>query len=436
MRTKTYTCSDDNDININLETNQIPNTIRACVNNLKQDIGWKVPHRSTVGVQIHKGTLTQGFYPTFSQEHAMPKFVDDMFDANIRRKTSLLRSMCFEHNNEIKAINPLWAGDYDVTSCPLGLACGCDTHVQEVRFVDVRCATKSGQECRDNFPEFDDILQNRIPEYCLRRGEMQEPVVMLQNGALRATEIPLCSMDSNTSKYTAACGALDGTLFGGLNGWRGQTADDLHSNSQTPDIYMPGLYNSSNSIFRRTKFTPSMLPVLQVFESDIGGHALHFKLQSNSFRGDDLYLESVLLETRPSESKNSATEKNWLQNLEFKWQWQHARLFEVWPELDTNPAPRMSWQCPLQWISAYSDRSKTFAARVPNAYRNRMRFKHITGANEFAHPTVQSIAKMQNLIPAYYKADHIMVARNKDTVDRQHGRNCVCIYQHYRRYRR
>ena len=414
MRAKTYACADNNDINVNLETNLLPRRIRSCIDSMKEEIGWEVPHGETVGVGVHKSTFTGGFYPTFSQEHTTPKFVDDMFNKNIIDKTSLVRSMCFEQNDEVRIINPLWAGDYDVTSCPLGLGCGCDTHMGELRFVDVRCAIKPGQECKDSFPVFDDMLQNKIPMHCLSRGESQQPVVMVQDGSMWADEVALCRRDMESESYTNGCRALDNTLFGGLNGWKGETVGDLHVNSQVPEIYVPGLYSTSNSIFRRTKFTPSTLPVLQVLDSDIGGHAFHFKLQRNSFESDELHLECVLLATTP-ERKKSQTQKNWLQNLESKWKWQHDRLQEAWPEVPQDPSKRPSWKCPLQWISAYSDSSKTFAARVPNAYRNRVRFKHITGEHAFAHPTVQSISKMQKLLPAYYKADHIMVAIDKES---------------------
>lgn len=427
MRAKTYACGDNNDINVYVETNLLPSKIRTCVNDMKEDIGWKVPHGDTVRVGVHKDTFTGGFYPIFSQEHTTPKFVDDMFNENIKRKTSLTRSMCFEQNDEVRIMNPLWAGDYDVTSCPLGLGCGCDTHMGELRFVDVRCATKPGQECKDSFPEFDDMLQNKLPMHCLSRGRSQQPVVMIQDGSL-LNEISLCARNSieymQSETYMNGCGAQDATLFGGLNGWKGETVKDLHENFETPEIYMPGLYNSSNSIFRRTKFTPSTLPVLQVLDSDIGGHAFHFKLQKSSFQGDELHLECVLLATTPRRKK-SQTEKNWLQNLESKWKWQHDRLQETWPEVPNDPSKRPSWKCPLQWISAYSDSRKTFAARVPNAYRNRVRFKHITGEHAFAHPTVQSISKMQNLLPAYYKADHIMVATNKENIRKSEQLNEV-----------
>ena len=412
MKSKTYECKDDKTIQVHVESNSIPPTIRECVKQMRESIGWQVPHQKTFQVHVQKSTLTQGFYPTFSQEHTNKGFVDQLFDENLKEKTSLSLSVCFQLGEEIRSINPLWSGNYDVTSCPSGLSCGCDTLLRESRFVDIRCEEEGENECKDRFPVFNNILQTKIPPHCLDLGRTKQPVVMIQDGSLYSSETPLCRKTPSNTVYQQECSAEKFTIYGALHGWQGKRVENLHDPVSEPEVEEPGLFHTSNSIFRRNKFTPQTLPVLRVLKTDIGGHALHFQLKPIGRSGHEMHLEAVLLQSNP-QRKTLSIEKNWLQNIESKWQWQHARLEEVWPRPSVFNAP--SWKCPLQRIAAYSDSSKTFATRTPNALRNQVRFKHITNQHEYAHPTVQSASKLTNLVSAYYKADHIICAMDKES---------------------
>ncbi len=62
------------------------------------------------------------------------------------------------------------------------------------------------------------------------------------------------------------------------------------------------------------------------------------------------------------------------------------------------------WTCPLQWLSTYGDNHTLYAARSPNAVRNRARFEHLTGDSFFAHATVASALKVAQH-PARFMSD-------------------------------
>ncbi len=73
------------------------------------------------------------------------------------------------------------------------------------------------------------------------------------------------------------------------------------------------------------------------------------------------------------------------------WRTQHLRFLAR-----SIPATQEStrWTCPLQWLSMYADNRTLYAARTPNANRNRARFEHLTGDSYFTHVTVSSALKV------------------------------------------
>ena len=406
MREKTYPCAESNTFNLQLETNDVPQELRACVDELERDIAWRVPRGATLQLRPGAAALIVGFFPTFSPavepgEH----FLDHMLDKEWIRRSSVDRAVCFRRDDgTVVPLNPLWAGDYDVTSCPTG-SCGCDTYVidGEGRTVDTRCTV----ECNSSFPEFYRLLHARMPEQCMTLGFERTPVV-LKRGTLLDQYTPLCDLGDDLADFQTGCDA--GDAFGTLHGWTGETLSDLYTHTTPPERNEGGLFSASNSIFRRRAFTPTSLPTLALSPSDIGGSALHFALERHVALGDVLMLKCAMLQSSPTE-ECTPSESRWLTNIEDNWRWQHNRLQEAWPE----PSARPTWSCPLQWISAYSGTHKehVFAARTPARTRNRVRFAFLTGASYYAHPTVQSVSTMSHLRPARFKADHLMCSATR-----------------------
>jgi hypothetical protein len=91
----------------------------------------------------------------------------------------------------------------------------------------------------------------------------------------------------------------------------------------------------------------------------------------------------------------------WLSQTRDAWRTQHLRFLAR-----SVPVAQEStrWTCPLQWLSTYADNRTLYAARTPNAYRNRARFQHLTGDSYFAHVTVSSASKVAQH-PARFMSD-------------------------------
>jgi hypothetical protein len=91
----------------------------------------------------------------------------------------------------------------------------------------------------------------------------------------------------------------------------------------------------------------------------------------------------------------------WLSQAREAWRVQHLRFLAR-----SVPAAQETthWTCPLQWLSTYADNRTLYAARSPNAYRNRARFEHVTGDSYFAHVTVSSALKVAQH-PARFMSD-------------------------------
>lgn len=406
MREKTYPCGDLDNFRLELETNDIPSQLRACARELKRPIAWRVPQDTILQVRPGAEPLLAGFFLAFTPAPNAPSFLDYMLDENWKLHTSMDRAVCFQkEDGSVTPLNPLWAGDYDTTSCPEG-ACGCDTYIEpgEGRIVDTRC----GGDCNSSFPAFHRLMQDKMPQECLALGLEQTPVV-LRRGSLLASYTPLCDLVNDMDAFAVGCEIRDS--FGAFSGWTGQPASSLYTKGPRPTPMSGGLFSASNSIFRSRSFTPATLPVLRLLASDIGGSALHFALEQDATLGQTLQLACAMLKSSP-ESKCTAGERLWLANVEESWLWQHNRLYNTWP---TPPPGLAPWTCPLQWLSAYSGtaRQHDFAAQVPNRERNRVRFAHVTGTSHFAHPTVQSVSTLAHLRPARYKADHLMCAETR-----------------------
>ena len=410
MREKTYPCGNTDNFRLDLETNAVPSHLRACVRELKRPIAWRVPPETLLQLRPGAGALLGGFFVAFTPASEHQSFLDNMLDEDWKLRSSMERAVCFRrHDGSVTAINPLWAGDYDATSCPGG-ACGCDSRVEagEGRVVDTRCATGLDSDCNSSFPAFHRLLHDDMPAECLALGRENSPVV-LRRGSLLALYTPLCDLASDIDGFKRSC--EHGQGFGALAGWTGAPASSLYAQGPVPEAMPGGLFGGSNSIFRGRAFVPSTLPVLRLLPSDIGGSALHFALEQHVSLGHVLVLQCAMLRSSPA-AKCTPGERRWLADVEDRWLWQHNRLEDAWPA-PTNPvAP---WTCPLQWLSAYSGtaRAHAFVARVPNRERNRVRFAHISGASHFAHPTVQSVSTLAHLRPARYKADHLMCAETR-----------------------
>jgi len=404
MAEKDFTCRDGEEIDSS-ETNEAHKRLRSCVESLIEDIGWKVDER--VKLEVSKSLLTSSFFPSFS-EPISETYLSDLTSPEISEKAPAKYRMCFKdmRDGSYQIMNPLWAGNYDVTSCPGGVACGCDTRLQNdwsggnTRVVDTRCGSQQSQ-CENQFPRFYRMLYEQTPEHCADLGRTVTAVGMRREGSLSDSEIPLCRRTVSSSECSGR--------FGSLHGHQGTAVSDLYSATRDELIHQEGLFKTSNSIFRRRhtdRFTPSLV-TMGILKSDIGGHALEFGIESDgNMHLDCVHLGSNHTKCGDNENNFIPGTHNWLSGIENAWSWRQSSYKREWdPDMERDLA--VSWKCPLQWWSSYSNHSKPYAVRTPMVRRNRVRFQHITGSKyRDVHPVVQSLMTLPNLHPARFMADN------------------------------
>lgn len=407
MSEKNFACQDGGDLSLG-ETNQLHQKLRECVEDLSIDIGWEVDHR--LRLNVSSTVLLNDFYPSFS-EPITETFLEALTSKSISENADMRYRMCYkdQRNNGYTVMNPLWTGDYDVTSCPFGLACGCDTRLEHnwegdnTRVVDTRCGNTLN--CESHFPRFYKMLYEDTPEHCQTLGQTLQAVGMRREGSLRDSETPLCRKTISFSADDECNGR-----FGSLHGHQGATVRDLYLANAFDGNRQIGLFDISNSIFRRRntdRFTLS-LNAMRVKASDIGGHGLEFGIGSDG----NLHLDCVhLREDHAACAKDSSNEflpgtHDWLSRIEDSWGWRQRAYETAWSP-DVTAGASVSWKCPLKWWTAFSSSEKPFSVRTPFVQRNRLRFQHITGANySNVHPVVSSIVRLPNLQPARFVADN------------------------------
>lgn len=404
MAEKDFTCSDGDEMETS-ETNQAHKRLRDCVQDLKEEIGWKVDRR--VKLEVKKSLLTGSFYPSFS-EPVSDTFLDELTSKSVSENAPAQYRMCYRdmRTGGYNLLNPLWSGNYDISSCPDGLSCGCDTRLEKdwsggnTRVVDTRCGTPA-EQCREQFPRFYQMLYEQTPEHCIDLGRSVTAVGMRREGSLPDNETPLCRKTRGDTECTGR--------FGSLHGHQGEPVVDVHARPSTVPVLQRGLFSTSNSIFRRQhtdRFTPNVV-AMGVLNSDIGGHGLEFGVDSDG----SMHLDCIHLGTGHTECGDSNNQflpgaHNWLTGIENSWSWQHSSYENDW-DPDMERSLSVSWKCPLQWWSAYSNASKSYSVRTPLVRRNRIRFQHITGrAYRNVHPVVQSLIHLPNLRPARFMSDN------------------------------
>tara|TARA_B100001540_G_scaffold284144_1_gene276205 strand:- start:10377 stop:28151 length:17775 start_codon:yes stop_codon:yes gene_type:complete len=373
--------------------------MRQCVSDLKVDIGWQMQSNDRLRLRVKPDVLMHGFFPSFSTTTSS-KFLDDLTSDTITDDPR--ERICFTdlRTGNVHTLSPLWSGDYGVTACgaegPASSvphpACGCNTRINEAnppqRVVDMRCVNP--QQCTPGSGYYE-WIHNKLPIHCQELGE-DIPVTM-RRGTLPSSQIPLC--DRQITVDSECTGA-----FGTLHGHRGTTVTDLYFNLTTPS-FQAGLFERSNSVFRRRhtdRFVPNLVPTaLRILGSDIAGHGLEFGIGVDG----NMHLDCVHL----GNDNTCSEEHSWLANVEDTWKWRHRRQEKMW-DPDSTVGASVSWKCPLMWWSAYSNHSKTFAARTPEPRRNQQRFRHITGEYNSAHPVVESVRRHPGLRAARFMADN------------------------------
>ena len=128
-----------------------------------------------------------------------------------------------------------------------------------------------GQQVCSRHPEYLEALTTKLPEACV---SLDGTVVNRERiGAMKSTS--LCERQPNTGEPECQ---LQHDL---MNGQQGMPVANLVDASKVKKIQQ-GLWDKSNSLFRGQGGVDlsEEAPALNLFEHDIGGHALHFMVSA------------------------------------------------------------------------------------------------------------------------------------------------------------
>lgn len=369
-------------------------SLRNCLMDLKHDIGWKVAKRDVLVLQPASDVLLGGFYASFAVSSAEPAFLDKLANTDWHKPKYVYarNELCFKTSAGAAYLRPLWSGDLDLQSCPFGASCGCETSSDgPLSFFDVTCDSSSSMEsCKSEFPTYYSTVTRRMYDDCVT--QQNKPVALTQYEQMKTGN--LCQqMPGDASVCSRA--------FGAQGRVRGRATGDLHVREQVQQVQI-GLFDAASTILQGLATTAENVTAIRLLGTDIGGHSIGFSVYTLGRRNSGSQ-QFVLDVTCVSAGRSCEEPKmsRWLAQAREAWRVQHLRFLAR-----SVPAAQETthWTCPLQWLSTYGDNRTLYAARSPNAYRNRARFEHVTGDSYFAHVTVSSALKVAQH-PARFMSD-------------------------------
>ena len=391
---KNFICSETEMFPDPVPVSPLQASLRNCLADLKRDIGWKVPKRDVLVLQPASDVFLGGFYTSFAVSSTDPPFIDKLVDTDWQNHQYAYarNELCFKTPTGAAYLRPLWTGDLDVQSCPYGASCGCETSRNDaLSFFDISCDGSSSMEsCKKDFPTFYGTVTSSMYADCYE--QQNKPVALSQYEQMIAGN--LCQQ--------APGGAAECPREVGAHGRvRGRPAGDLHVREDVGQV-QSGLFEAGSTIFQALPSAAENVTAVRLLGTDIGGHSVAFSVYTlgrKSAGPQQIVLDLTCISA--GRSCRDPQMRRWLSQAPDAWRLQHLRFL-------ARSVPRAQaathWTCPLQWLSTYGDNRTLYAARTPNANRNRARFGHLTGDSYFAHVTVSSALKVAQH-PARFMSD-------------------------------
>ena len=391
---KNFICSETETFPDPVPQSQLQTNLRNCLAGLKREIGWRVPKLDALVLQPRRDVFLGAFYASFAVSSSERRFVDTLVETEWQKAKHVVarNEMCFRTTTGAAYLRPLWTGNLDLQSCPFGESCGCETSRDgPVSFFDISCdRSGSMQSCEAEFPTYYDAVTTRMYEDC--HTKQNKPVSIAQYEQMKTGNLCL-----QTPASASAC-PRD---FGAQGRMRGRATRDLHVEEAVLRV-QSGLFDSGSTIFQGMPSESDNVTAVRLLGTDIGGHSIGFSAYTLGRRNSGS--QQVVLDltcVSAGRSCRDPTMRKWLSQARDAWRTQHLRFVAR-----SIPAaqPSTRWTCPLQWLSMYADNRTLYAARTPNANRNRARFEHLTGDSYFAHATVSSALKVAQH-PARFMSD-------------------------------
>lgn len=389
-----FQCTPLNELNEARATNEQHAQLASCVGRMHHHVARIVPHGAKLTLQENADVFLNGFYPAYI-ENAVAE--DDGSDRRfLTRLTSddvihqTFDNFCFvkQRENTVEVLNPLWAGLFDLESkCDLEkVGSGAGTF-HRVRASGVR-----------------------QPPHCTP-GEI---VSFARNGTLRTDVTPLCERVPGEANV---CRRRSGAIGGRV----GARVSSLTTCPECTIEAESGMFRSEvfSSHARFTPILDSNTLSLHMKATDLGGHELHFQIDSTGV------MRTRCVQLRPLSFSVDAKCRDWLRDISNVWKHEHLTNQQ---RRDREPHTRVPsetvqqhWSCPLQLIDRWSQKANVATAEndryvvtQPNEARNAMRFAHITGNDDSAHPIVATRYAVPSLRPARFMSEHQMCRGTTD----------------------
>ena len=381
VKRQNFQCPPDKVITGTAESD-VQKQLKTCLHNLKEDVGWTVDEDQSLVLNPAADVLLRAFYVTFAEAPGM-QFLDELVQTEWHKKNVLRhKKICFATPHGAAPLMPLWSGMLDLQSCPGGQSCGCQLSAsQQNTFVDITCdKSRDMHSCESDFPTF----------YRDVKRDMYEKCWLLQGDVVSVAQHEQMD-DSNLCNKLPAQAETCTIAFGAQGRVQGRAIPDLHSASATAYIQV-GLFAKNSTLFRGAYegiVDGTTVTALRLLPTDIGGHSLKFSVREVGSGSTPVAMLDLVC-VSAGKSCVEQVFSRWLSNIQFLWSLQH-NTNKKRMKLGARPttvSTALHWQCPLQWLTAYSDLHATYTARSPFAERNRIRFRHITGEREYAHATV------------------------------------------------
>lgn len=386
MENKGFECG-SSDIDLQSATSVLHLRLKSCVDAMQQDGGWEVPALQKIRIHMSPAMLTQGFYLTFTETRTGDRWLSQLFAMEISDLNSASDAICYMADNDPVVMNPYWAGDFDFET-------GCDTSTfMNTRYFDVRCRQRSSvnssdMNCPAKHKSYVSAVRSKMLAACEDHDRARDTLLRLNMGSLIADQVPLCD---RKPPVESTCDRVHGTMH------NFQGTDVLTFDRTDQVDLQEGVWNPKNVITRGIQTDATSLLALKVRTTDIAGHSLLFKVSE----GSGMRLQCLNL-ANLHETTCERSVLGWLAQVEGEWQRQHRFMLARWPITQRR---KTNWHCPVQWLTAYSGLSRSFAAATPSRERNMIRFSHLTGDFFYAHPTVASVAPVANLRAARFMSD-------------------------------
>lgn len=406
MQTKLFNCDDDSEIDFAATTNIHHIQMRECVEKMSTEGGWQIKQNENLEFDLPRGVFLNGFFPTLIQSREDDEYLTNLFSSSISNQNDHVDAICFSGGDKPQLINPYWANEFDIDT-------GCDvSNYDGIKKIDVYCSEFFSEQnllnCPPQLTDYTNTVLSNIRAYCVEHHE--EIIQRLNMGSLSRSQIPLCERSSSVNLPGKTCTRYFSTLMQ----YKGNDVPKLTPDTHPKQVFV-GIWNEKNTIILgNSKQVASSTYVLQVLPTDIGGHSFSFNVD-----GDGVFFLKCMSLSNQVTAYCARSVQEWRGLTLTEFERQHQFLSVKWGmRVDSQENETIHWQCPLQYMTAFTSNALLPQFTI-SADRNAVRFRHITGAFMYAHPTTSRASPLPNLRPGRFISDFMTCIASSHSLSSQ-----------------